>query len=321
MATLTFKRGARDSFFDALFKIAQNDHNVVIVTADCGAPSLDPFRTRLSNQYVGVGIAEQNMVAVAAGLALAGKQPYIYAIAPFATLRCYEMLKVDVCSMNLPITVLGVGAGLSYDIMGPTHHTTEDISIMRALPGMSIYTPSDSIMAGALAELTYRRRSPQYVRFDREVFLSIYPEQADFSAGLAHLRQGKDLAIIATGIMTHSALRVADMLKKTGLNAGVIDLYQAAPIDRKLLAATVKPYSKLITLEEHFLVGGLGDAVRAALPEEDEARHVVSLGLPHKYLFEYGGRHNLHELTGLDDDSLVKTISKIAKAKCRKPTS
>ncbi|MCX6993105.1 MAG: 1-deoxy-D-xylulose-5-phosphate synthase [Kiritimatiellaeota bacterium] len=317
MAKLTFKRGARDSFFEALFTIAKNDRQVVIVSADCGAPSLDQFRTHLSNQYVSVGIAEQNMVAVAAGMALAGKIPYVYAIAPFATLRCYEMIKVDVCAMHLPITVLGVGAGLSYDIMGPTHHTTEDISIMRALPDMTIYTPSDSTMAAALADLTYKARRPQYVRFDREVFLSIYTETGDFTAGLAHLREGKNTCIVATGIMVHSALRVADMLKKSGIEMGVIDLYRAAPINQDLLAKTVAKYNTIITLEEHFLVGGIGDAVRSTMADAGVTKRLVHLGLPHKYLFEYGGRRNIHELTGLDDESLAKKMAKIAKEKVK----
>ncbi|MBI2440791.1 MAG: 1-deoxy-D-xylulose-5-phosphate synthase [Lentisphaerae bacterium] len=311
MAKLSFKRGARDSFFEALFIIAKNDRQVVVVTADCGAPSLDQFRTHLSHQYVGVGIAEQNMITVAAGLALAGKIPYVYAIAPFASLRCYEMIKVDICSMHLPITVLGVGAGLSYDIMGPTHHTTEDISIMRALPDMTIYTPSDSIMAAALANLTYQQRRPQYVRFDREVFLSIYPETADFSAGLTHLRQGKGTCLVATGIMVHSALRVADELKKKGLDLGVIDLYRAAPITGELLIKAVADYDLIISLEEHFVVGGIADALPRVLAEAGICKRLHNIGLPHKYLFEYGGRRRLHELTGLDDESLAQKIAKI----------
>lgn len=312
MAKLTFKRGARDSFFEALFAIAKNDRQVVVVTADCGAPSLDQFRTHLSNQYVGVGIAEQNMITVAAGLALAGKIPYVYAIAPFATLRCYEMIKVDICAMHLPITVLGVGAGLSYDIMGPTHHTTEDISIMRALPDMTIYTPSDSIMAAELANVTYRERRPQYVRFDREVFLSIYPEATDFSAGLSHLREGQGACLVATGIMVHSALRVADTLKKKGLNLGVVDLYRAAPISSELLQKALSAYNIIITLEEHFLVGGIGDAIQRVLSEAGLCKRLYHIGLPHKYLFEYGGRRNLHDLTGLDDEQLARRITEIA---------
>ncbi|HLD82597.1 MAG TPA: 1-deoxy-D-xylulose-5-phosphate synthase, partial [Candidatus Omnitrophota bacterium] len=145
----------RDTFFNALYKIAKKDKKVVLLTADCGAPSLDKFKQELSAQYFTVGIAEQNMISIAAGLALEGRIVYAYAIAPFASLRCYEQIKVDLCCMNLPVTVLGIGAGFAYDIMGPTHHATEDISIMRSLPNMTILNPSDSIMAGEFAHLSY----------------------------------------------------------------------------------------------------------------------------------------------------------------------
>jgi len=314
MTKTTFKRGTRDSFFEALFPIAKGDRNVVLVTADCGAPSLDQYRTHLSNQYITVGIAEQNMIAVAAGLALAGKKPFCYAIAPFASLRCYEQIKVDLCSMHLPVTVLGVGAGLSYDIMGPTHHTTEDISIMRALPGMQIYTPSDSIMGAALAELVYKTPGPKYVRFDREVFLSIYPEQTDFSSGISHLREGRGVCLIASGIMVHSALRVADALKSDGVKAGVVDLYRPAPIDTDALIKILSGYEKVVTIEEHFLIGGIGEAIRVLLSERNISKHILNLGLPHKYLFEYGGRKNLHELAELDDSNLLRRIQSFAKS-------
>jgi len=314
MAKTTFKRGTRDSFFDALFPIAQADRSIVLVTADCGAPSLDQFRTALPGQYITVGIAEQNMIAVAAGLALAGKKPFCYAIAPFASLRCYEQIKVDLCSMRLAVTVLGVGAGLSYDIMGPTHHTTEDISIMRALPGMQVYTPSDSIMGAGLARLVCELPGPKYVRFDREVFLSVYPERTDFSVGVSALREGKDVCLVASGIMVHSALRVAEILKAKGMEAGVVDLYRPVPVNGDALVKLLSGYKKVVTIEEHFLPGGIGEAVRVLFSERDIPKRMLSVGLPHKYLFEYGGRKNLHELAGLDDQGLSRRILAFAES-------
>jgi len=314
MAKTTFKRGTRDSFFDALFPIAKADRNIVLVTADCGAPSLDQFRTDLPGQYITVGIAEQNMVAVAAGLALAGKKPFCYAIAPFASLRCYEQIKVDLCCMHLSVTMLGVGAGLSYHIMGPTHHAIEDISIMRALPGMQVYTPSDSIMGAALAKLVCNTPGPKYVRFDREVFLSVYPEESDFSAGVSHLREGKGICMVASGIMVHSAMRVAEILKTKGVQAGVIDLYRPVPINEDSLVKLLSVYEKVVTIEEHFLPGGIGEAVRVLLSERNVPKRMLSVGLPHKYLFEYGGRKNLHELAGLDDQNLSRQILAFAKS-------
>lgn len=158
------KVAMRDAFFDKLFELAQKDRDIIIVSADFGAKSLNKWREELPCQFINVGIAEQNMIAIASGLALAGKKPYCYAIAPFATLRCYEFLKVDVCLMNLPVVVVGVGAGLSYSDSGPTHHATEDISIMRALPNMQIVSPFSNGSAALLARVYDK---PTYIKLDR----------------------------------------------------------------------------------------------------------------------------------------------------------
>ena len=153
----------RDSFFSKLFKLAKEDKRIIVVTADCGAPALDQWREELPCQFINVGIAEQQMIALAAGLALEGKRPYCYAIAPFATLRCYEFIRVDVSLMNLPVVIVGVGAGLSYTEAGPTHHATEDIACMRALPNMKIA----SISSNDQIDEVLATEGPMYVRLDR----------------------------------------------------------------------------------------------------------------------------------------------------------
>ncbi len=183
----------RDAFFNKLYELAKKDNRIVIVSADWGAPSLNEWREKLPEQFINVGIAEQNMIAVAAGLALEGKRPYCVAIAPFATLRCYEFIKVDVCLMNLPIVIVGCGAGLSYNEAGPTHHTTEDLTIMRALPNMTIACPYDSSMAASLAKVYDR---PTYIRLEREAEPDIQP-----LAGVVY----KDILIIAVGHMVRVA--------------------------------------------------------------------------------------------------------------------
>jgi transketolase len=153
----------RDAFFGKLFELAKEDKRIIVVTADCGCPSLDRWYEELPNQIINVGIAEQQMIALASGLALEGKRPYCYAIAPFASLRCYEFIRVDVSMMNLPIVIVGVGAGLSYTEAGPTHHATEDIACMRALPNIKIASVSsnDQIDEVLVTE------GPMYVRLDR----------------------------------------------------------------------------------------------------------------------------------------------------------
>lgn len=297
----------RDAFWNKLYDIAKEDRDVVVVAADMGAPALDRFRKDLPGQFINVGIAEQNAITVAAGLAMGGKKPFAYAIAPFITLRCYEQIKVNLAGMNLPVTVVGVGAGFSYEDSGPTHHTVEDLSIMRILPNMAVNNISDSIMAAAFAESSCKMKSPNYVRLDRQVLPNIHKPGADFSAGLASLRAGKDLVIVATGNMTHHALQVADNLKAHSVDCGVIDLY-TLPINEELLLREVAGVKRIVTLEEHTLPGGMGSAVCEVLMDNQALIPVERIGLDFKtsYCYKYGGRKNLHVCYGLDVDNLTK---------------
>jgi len=297
----------RDAFFDELYPIAMKDKNIIVISADMGAPALDKFRENLAEQFVNVGIAEQNMINVATGLALEGKKVFVYAIMPFATLRCYEVIKVNLSLMNIPVTIIGVGAGFGYDDSGPTHHSTEDISIMRALPNMTVLSPSDSTMAARFARISCQMPTPNYVRLDRQVLPLLYQPDADFTDGLNVLRTGDDLCIIATGNMVHIALEVSDKLKKHAINAGIIDLYRIKPINQKLLLNSLEQVKRIVTLEEHLLSGGLGSAVLETLADSDKTIPVKRIGIQDKYLYAYGSRKNIQSICGLDVDSVAKT--------------
>lgn len=300
----------RDAFFNKLYEIAKKDRDVILVSADMGAPSLDKFREDLSEQYVNVGIAEQNMVTVATGLALGGKTVFMYAIMPFVTLRCYEMLKVELSMMNIPVTAVGVGSGISYDDSGPTHHSTEDIAIMRALPNMTILNSSDSVMAAKFAEMTCDISGPHYVRLDRGKLPPLYNQDSDFSAGLTSFKTGKDICIVATGNMVHRAFEIADRLAGHSIEAGVVDLYRLKPINENLLLKSIEPSKRIVTLEENLMNGGMGSAVAEVLADNDRPMPLKRIGLPDKYFFAYGGRQNLQTLGGLDADSITKAILK-----------
>lgn len=297
----------RDAFFNELYEIARKDRNIIIVSADMGAPSLDKFRKDLGNQFINVGIAEQNMVTVATGLALNGKRVFIYAIMPFATLRCYEMIKVNLSLMNIPVTIIGVGAGFSYDDSGPTHHSTEDIAVIRVLPNMTILSPSDSIMAAKFARMSCKMSGPNYVRLDREILPLIYKQDTSFSDGLTNLKAGKDVCIISTGNMVHRAIEVSNKLKEHSINAGVIDLYRIRPINEELLLNSIGQSKRIVTLEEHLLTGGMGSAVAEILIDNGKTTPLKRIGIQDKYYYAYGGRNNIQSLCGLDTDSVTKT--------------
>ena len=300
---------ARDAFFNRLYEIAKDDRRVVLVSADMGAPSLDKFRRDLSSQYVNAGIAEQDAVLIASGLAQEGKKAFVYAIAPFVTLRPFEMIKVAVAAMNLPVTLVGVGAGFSYDDSGPTHHTLEDIAILRVLPCMEINNITDSNMARAFAGASCHMNGPNYIRLDRKLLPVYYEEDDDMSVGLRVFDKGKDLQLVATGNMVARAFEVAKELQAKGVDAGVTDVY-TFPINVDAFMRAIKGVKKIVTIEEHVLEGGLGSAVCEVLADHDKRIPCKRIGirLDAGYCYEYGGRVNIQKQYGLDKKSIVRTI-------------
>ncbi|MBM3862154.1 MAG: 1-deoxy-D-xylulose-5-phosphate synthase [Verrucomicrobia bacterium] len=311
MSTTPFIIGMRDAFFDELYKRFAADRNAVFISADNGAPTLDKFSSDLPGQFFTVGIAEQQLIGMACGMACEGRKVYTYAIAPFVTLRCIEQVKLDVCAMNLPIVNVGIGAGYAYDIMGPSHHTVEDISMMRALPNLVIYSPCDSISAAALASITFDDPRPQYVRFDRSGIPDMYTgRKENFADGLVLVQPGKDIALVATGVMVHQAMRVASVLATKGLKARVIDLIRLKPINRQLLLKHLCGVSCVVTMEEHLLAGGMGSAVAELLMDEGLSKRLLRIGQDDRFTFDYGGRDVIWEKYGMDVRGVTRRILK-----------
>ncbi|MBS3078639.1 1-deoxy-D-xylulose-5-phosphate synthase [Candidatus Pacearchaeota archaeon] len=294
----------RDAFFMNLYEIAREDPHVMVLSADMGAPALDRFRRDFGNRFINVGIAEHNMIAVATGLANEGKKVYTYAIAPFITSRCHEFTKVDASLMKTPLTLIGVGAGFGYEDSGPTHHTTEDISIMRALPGLEILSPSDSVIAGKCARYTYNSQHPCYLRLERQKVPLIYGDDEDVNQGFAELRKGSDLAIVSTGNMVHRALDVAS--KVGNLDVGVIDLYRPKQISPEFVQA-LSQYKRVVSLEEHLLAGGLGSIVAEAICDNRLPTQLKRIGINDKYIYKYG-RDALHRAAGIDEQSVIAAV-------------
>lgn len=298
----------RDAFFDEVYQIARKDDRVIFLTADMGAFSLNRFKADLSSQYINVGVAEQNLISIAAGLALSGKKVFVYSIAPFVTQRCYEQIKIDLCAMRLPVTIIGCGPGITYDSDGPTHHAVQDVAIMRALPEMTILNPADAVSAAASARTAYESRTPVYVRIDKGKLPALYRNNEDFSTGLALLKKGKDLTIVTTGVMVHSAFKVADNLAKHSIDAGIIDLYRIKPVNEELLLALIDQSNRIVTLEEHSIIGGIGSAVSEMLVDRGKALPLKRIGIPDKNCVGYGDRAWMHAYYGLDVDSVTRTI-------------
>jgi transketolase len=301
----------RDAFFDEVYKIAAKDKNVIFLTADTDAFSLRRYKKDFPKQFINIGIAEQNMIAMAAGLALSGKKVFIYSMIPFITLRCYEHIKVNICSMNLPITIIGLGAGFSFSVDGPTHHAVCDISIMQTLPEITILNPCDSSSAAASAHIAYKNNSPVYIRIDKGKFPALYEEEDDFSNGFKVIREIKDVNIISTGFMTQQAIKVADELKKNSIDVGVIDFYRIKPVNKILLLELIGQSKQIITLEENSIVGGIGTIINEILTDSQKNILLKRIALKDEQHFTYGSRQWLHRHYGLDVAGITKSIVKL----------
>ena len=298
----------RDAFIKELYLRAKSDPNIIFLSCDYGAPALDQFRKDLPKQFINTAVSEQNTISVAAGLALGGKRVYVYSIASFITLRCYEQIKIDLCCMNLPVTIIGVGPCYAYSFDGPTHHATEDIALMRALANMQIYSPADSNMAAGLVDLSLQSSKPTYIRLDKGKYTLLYEQNMNLRSGFTILQEGKDISIIVTGIMVHKAMEIAKELSKHSIQAQIIDLYRLKPIDAEKLIESIRNTKKVLTVEEHTINGGLGSIIAEILADTNAFIPFKRLSIEDDLLYAYGMRESLHCERGLDQDSVVKTI-------------
>lgn len=256
------KRDFRDAAFSVVHDLMRADPNVVVLTNDMGAMGLDKIREEFPDRAINVGIAEQNMMSLAGGLAATGKRVFCYGIIAHL-LRAWEQVKVDICMPNLPVTILGVGAGLSYGTDGPTHHGTEDVALMRVLSNMTIYNPADWVCTEAVTRMAYEARTPHYIRLDKERLGNIYNPGHDFKAGYCVFGQRElvsgDAIVVSTGIETWRARQTP--------SKSVIDVFRLKPISSNLKLTLRMAEGSLDIWDEHHPSGGLFSIVAEALCE------------------------------------------------------
>lgn len=299
----------RDAFISTLYEYAVKDKNIIFLSCEYGAPSLDRFRAELGNQFINAGISEQNLISVAAGMALEGKRVYVYSIASFVTLRCLEQIKLDLCAMELPVTIIAVGPSYAYGEDGPTHHATEDIAVMRALAGMTIYSPSDSQMSADIVSHTLKSISPIYCRLDKGHFQNLAPcQHAHWKQGYRTFYGGSDICIIATGNMVHRGLEIRAACSNHGIGTTVIDLFRPKPLPVEDLAEDLCQFGRILTIEEHTNYGGIGSMIAEVVTEAGLVTPFKRIAINDRQLYAYGNRDRLHTERRLDGASLVETI-------------
>ncbi len=307
----------RDAFFERLYELARDDRDVVIVAADMSAPALDKFRIDLPGQFVNVGIAEQNAIQIASGLALTGKKAFAYAISPFITLRCLEQIRVSNAIMGIPITIVGMGTGFSYCSDGPTHHLIEDLAVMRAFPNIRIVNVTDNSMAHAMADRGCGGQGTTYVRLDKDLHPNLYGPDADFGEGVAKILDGERY-VVSSGPMVHVVKEVIESLGAA--DVGLIDLY-SLPVNVPAFLRQIEGARGLLTVEEHFLPGGLGSAVLEVLCDHGLSVPVKRIGidaaLGYTHCYKYGGRDVIRSHYGIDSRNIAAAITALRQKRTR----
>jgi transketolase len=305
----------RNALTEALCRIAAKDERFLFLVADIGNITFDQFRKEHPDRFFNLGVAEANMVGVAAGLALSGKVPFVYTIASFLTMRAFEQIRDDVCYQNVNVKIVGVGGGVAYSNLGPTHHTVEDIAMMRAIPNMTIVAPADPLEAEKVSYAVCDHDGPVYIRLNKAGEPNLYTEDYDFVLGQATtLREGTDITLIATGAINQKAFAAADMLLAEGVSARVVNMHTLKPIDRDAILRAATETKAILTIEEHSCMGGLGGAVAEVLAQ-DAATNVPFriLGLPDAFAHEYGDQEFLTARLGLGTNDVVAAAQDLLK--------
>lgn len=298
----------RNAFAEEMTRLATTDKRVVVLSGDIGNKLFDKLKLVDEQRFYNCGIAEANMMGVAAGMAMSGLRPFVYTITPFTTTRCFEQIRVDVCYHHAPVVIVGTGSGLSYSELGPTHHSLEDMAILRTLPGMRVLAPCDaSELRQALHEVL-KDDSPTYIRIGKKGEADIHATLPDLKLGkVLVIRPGADVALLCAGNMMADTLKAADLLAASGISAEVVSFHTVKPLDADYLQQAASRFKLLVTVEEHSRIGGFGSAVaewRMAQP-----RNVAQLGFGTEDVFmhEVGSQAYARKKYGLTADNIAAT--------------
>jgi transketolase len=296
----------RNTYLNTLFEIARKDRNVLAIIGDNGIIVYDRFRAELPEQYYNFGIAEANMVTTAAGLASCGKIPFVYTIGNFLSYRAYESIRIDVCLQNLNVNIVGIGAGLTYSYHGPTHHTTEDISALRVLPNLTLFSPATARESKEIVEWSYRHNGPVYIRLGNNLKSELYEEDTPFEVGRGSvLREGEDIAVFVTGDILYEAVEACDRLKhENGVSAAVISMHTIKPFDSEIVCRYAQKCKMLFSVEEHSVIGGLGGAVAEVLSGGGYGVRLERIGLEDCFAKGYGTLSEMRKMNGIDAESI-----------------
>lgn len=306
----------RNAFIEELYELVKENKNVLGLAADNGAIVFDKFRKDFPENFINFGIAEANMISVAAGLASCGKIPFAYTIASFITMRAFEQVRNDICMQKMNVKLAGIGAGFVYSDLGPTHHAVEDIALMNILPNMTIFAPADPLEARKCARTATEILGPVYIRLTTGGTPKIYDSKSNFyfKAGEGTiLNEGRDIAVIACGSIVYETKKAIDELVKKGISIKFINLHTLKPVDEKIIIETASNIGKILTVEEHSITGGLGSIIESVLFKHRKTNVILKkMGL-NGFPDGYGKYDEMKEINGLSKNHIIQEIEGLLK--------
>lgn len=302
----------RKAFVDTLLELAEHDPNLYLLVGDLGFAVFEGFIEKFPQRFINCGVAEQNMMGVAAGLALSGKKVYVYSIVPFLTMRCFEQIRNDIAHPGLDVKIIGYGAGFSYGALGATHHAIEDIAIFRALPNMTVLCPADPVEAKALTIKSYQTKNPTYFRMGKGGDAMLHKPDDNLVISEPFIfQEGEDGAIITTGSHLKIGLAVVKRLKEIGFNFKLISMHTLKPVNKKALVDEIKDMKLVVTLEEHNVIGGLGSLVAEVAADYSLNNLTIKrMGIEDEYVNTIGDQDYLREYCKIDENNVYQKIVK-----------
>ena len=301
----------RNNFADEITRLAESDRRIVLLSGDIGNKLFDKFKEKAPGRFFNCGVAEANMMGVAAGMALSGLRPVVYTITPFTTTRCFEQIRVDVCYHKAPVIIVGTGSGLSYADLGPTHHSCEDLAILRTLPEMTVMAPGDSLELRAALQAALRHDGPVYMRIGKKGEPQIHSEISKLEIGRAlTIQDGKDVCLVSTGVMLSVVMDAAKRLAEQKISARVESFPTVKPLDVRRLAEIFGQYPVVAVAEEHGRIGGLAGAVAEWLAGQDKPRaKLLSFGTADEFMHEVGTTEYARRKWGLTAENIAREVA------------
>ncbi|KAF1680109.1 transketolase family protein [Veillonella sp. R32] len=305
----------RDHVIAELVELGKIDDSIILATADLGFNVVEKYSSQFPNRYINTGIAEQSLTSIAAGLALEGNKVFTYSIGNFPTLRCIEQLRNLVCYHNANVKVLAVGGGFAYGTLGMTHHATEDIAMMRALPKMDVYVPADAIEAVLCLRELYKKEGPGYLRMARgkEPYIHKQNESIDVTKVIPIKESGEDVIILAAGTILSEAVRAFDILVSQNIKCSVYSVPCIKPLDEQNVRSLARKAKLLVTIEEHTVIGGLGGAVAEAISGISSHASLLRFGLNNEFTSIVGSQNYLRSVYHLDANEVAERVIRMIK--------